>query len=128
MSRASILIYGRDRQLLNTRRLVLEHIGARVLVAEEVSYIAQVEPDKPIDLIILCHSLSKEQCLDALAQARTRWPHIQSLSLISGQYGCQPALADHIADTAKGPQELLRTVAMLIPSEPASPADATEPA
>jgi hypothetical protein len=116
-SPASILLYGRDPQLLYTRRWVLERSGARVWTATDLSDFDQIALDEPIDLIILCHSLLMEECGRALALASKRWPDSQSLVLTWGQSGGQPGFAGQIADAVRGPAFLLQTVAKLIGDE-----------
>jgi hypothetical protein len=116
-SPVSILVYGRDPRLLETRRWVLEHSGARVWMATELSDFDQIAAGKSIDLVILCHSLSMEDCGRALALANTRWPQAQSLVLISEPSDCFPGFSDGVADAGRGPAFLLQTVAKLIGNE-----------
>ena len=117
LSQTSILVYGRDAQLLETRRRVLELSGAHVWMATDISDIVQLGPAVRIDLIVLCHSLSTEQCDQALALAQSRWPQVQTLVLIAGERGCHTGGSDHMADVSRGPAYLLNTVAKLLRQE-----------
>jgi hypothetical protein len=110
----SILVYGLDAALLETRRRVLELSGARVWVATEFFHFDQITRAMEIDLIVLCHSLSTKECDGALALARSRWPQVQSLALLSGQRGCEFGPSEQVVDTAAGPAHLLRTVFRLL--------------
>jgi DNA-binding response OmpR family regulator len=115
-SPASIFVYGRDPQLLETRRWVLERSGARVWTATELSEFDQVASSEAIDLIILCHSLSMEECGRALEMAHSRWPGVQSLLMMS-ELSDRYTVSDQIADVWRGPDYLLQTVAKLIGDE-----------
>jgi hypothetical protein len=113
-TRVSIFLYGRDTQLLETRRWVLERSGARVWSSTEIIGLLQVAGDQQIDLFILCHSLSPEECDNALALAHTRWPQAESLILLAGYCGCHTGASDHVVDTGRGPAYLLETVSKLM--------------
>jgi hypothetical protein len=67
----------------------------------------------PIDLIILCHSMSTEECHRALTLAKTRWPRVQSVVLAWGAYGCEPKPSQQVIDAAQGPARLLETITEL---------------
>jgi hypothetical protein len=113
-SQTSIVICGRDSLLLDTRKWVLERAGTRVFTATDLSDFGRIPSDVSIDLVILCHSLTKEQCSRALALAGTYWPQAQSLVLISGQSGCYTGATKQVADAAQGPANLLHTVTELL--------------
>jgi hypothetical protein len=112
--RRLVLVYGSDPQLLATRRWMLEQAGARVLAATKLSDFSELAPDEAIDLIVFCHSLSKDQCDCAFADAHTRWPEVQILVLVSGSCGCQPRVSDLVADASLGPAYFVQTVAKLL--------------
>jgi DNA-binding NtrC family response regulator len=113
---ASILIYGRDPQLLETRRWVLERSGHRVRTATELSDIAELAPQEQIGLFVLCHTLSMEECGRALALVHTRWDEVKTLVLIAGQCGCWLESSSEVVDTTEGPTKLLHAVANLVGS------------
>jgi hypothetical protein len=114
VSQACILIYGRDRQLLETRRMILGRSGANVWTAAQLADFDQIAPSVSINLIVLCHSLSMEDCGRGLALAHTRWPQIQSVAMISGPNGYNSKSLDRIVEAARGPAYLLQTVTMLL--------------
>jgi hypothetical protein len=120
LAQASILIFGRAPQLLETRRLILERAGARVWTAAELSDIKSIAHAVSIDLVILCHSLSMEQCGRALALASTLWPQVKSLNLSSGCCECNPEISERVVDANRGPAHLLDAVANLIGAEQAN--------
>lgn len=115
----SILVYGRDPQLLETRQWVLERAGYRVSTATELSDIAQLVPLDQICLLILCHTLSMEECGRAIALVHTRWPQVETVVLIAGQTGCRPVSSSEVVDAMEGPVKLLNAVAKLVSSGPA---------
>ena len=114
---ACILIYGRDAQLLDTRRMVLERSGARIWTATNLTDFDRIAGGILIDLIVLCHSLSTEECDHAQALARARWPLIQRLVLVTGQRGCYPDFSEQVVDAGLGPAYLLQTVTKLMSAE-----------
>ena len=118
MSRTfSILLYGRDPQLLETRRLVLEKSGHRVWATMDINQVDRVTELKAIDLLVFCHSLSSKQCDEALALAHGWWPQVKSLVLTAGVAGCSDALSDKVLDAMEGPAKLISAVAQLASPE-----------
>jgi hypothetical protein len=77
----NILLYGRDAGLLNTRRLVLEASGYRVLVAIGFSAVQKAFAESPIDLLILCQTLNHQECSEALALSVSGWTTTRSIVL-----------------------------------------------
>ncbi len=116
-SPALILVYGTDAHLLKTRRWVLERSGACVWTATDLKGFSEVPATEQIDLIILCHSLSMEECGRGLAVAHMRWPRVQSLILTSGVRGCDGGFQDQVADASLGPVYLLKAVSRLVGPE-----------
>jgi CheY-like chemotaxis protein len=109
----SILIYGRDARLLETRKMVLESAGYRVYLASDLSTADQILPEKQVDLLILCHSLSMEDCGRALALTY-HWPMMRSLVLTAGDDGCRENLLSEVILTIDGPPKLVLTVGRLL--------------
>ena len=110
-----ILIYGRDPQLLETRRMVLERTGYTVLTTNALAEIDHTAALHRIDLCILCYSLSMEECGRALALVHSRCPLVKSLVLTSGASGCSSThLLDQVFDAMEGPAKLISTVNQLV--------------
>jgi DNA-binding NtrC family response regulator len=78
---AGILIFGHDAILLETRRLILERAGFQVWIATEATEAVKVLVREPIDLFILCQSLSPDECLPILQTAHTLRPDMKNLIL-----------------------------------------------
>jgi DNA-binding response OmpR family regulator len=77
----SILIYGRDPDLLVTRQLVLQACGYRVCVTSDIKSILKDIELCNVDLLILCHSLSMEECGRMIALTSSLWPAVKILIL-----------------------------------------------
>jgi DNA-binding response OmpR family regulator len=87
---ASILIFGHDATLLETRRLVLKSAGFRVWTAPEATLAIQILLEESIDLFVVCRSLSVEECEAILRTAHTLRPNMKNL-VLSMNSSCTPA-------------------------------------
>ncbi len=68
-----------------------------------------------LDLLILCYTLSMEECGRALASAHSQRATIRSLVLVAGASGCSSMeLADRVFDALDGPAKLVSTVGQLV--------------
>jgi hypothetical protein len=54
----SILLYGQNRRLLQTRQMVLQRSGYRVWVATDQKEIDALSRTETVSLLVLCHSLT----------------------------------------------------------------------
>lgn len=113
----SILLYGRDPQLLDIRGQVLERAGHRVWETTDISQADRLADLKAVDLLIFCHTLSSEQCEHAVELACARWPQVRTLILTAGAAGCPDALSDNVLDAMDGPAKLISKVAQFGPPE-----------
>lgn len=118
----SVLLYGRDPHLLQTRQWVLEASGYQVWTATEIHWVDRITAIASVDLLILCHSLSLEECEHALALTCCRQPRMRKL-LLAADPLCSPAhildkagLLDDVLDTMEGPAKLVSTVEQLVGS------------
>jgi hypothetical protein len=113
-SQASILLYGRDEQLLQSRQLLLQRGGYEVWVATGLAEIDVVSRLERIDLLILCHSLTLEECGRALAFGQSRWPFMKSLILSAVGSWSEAGELPQVFDTTLGPERLLSTLSRLL--------------
>lgn len=106
----SILVYGRDAILLQTRAWILEKAGHRV-----VSTMRELESNplsEPIGLMVLCHTLSPEERRKALLTLATRWPEAKRLQL---RPSSGPVESDvETFNTFEGPRGLLQKLNELL--------------
>ena len=107
---ATVLVFGRDFQLVHTRSLILEKAGFHVRTASSLPDIQQLLPEPTIDVMLLCHSLSSHDCTEALNIVHERWPNIQTIALVSGHSGCGSDSANAVMETTEGPAKLIRAV------------------
>jgi len=107
---ASVLVFGRDFQLVHTRSLILEKAGFHVRTASSLPDIQQLLPEPTIDVMLLCHSLSSHDCTEALNIAHDRWPNIQTIALVSGSSNCGSASTDAVMEATDGPAKLISAV------------------
>ena len=110
----TILIYGRDTGLLQTRRLLLEASGYRVLMATELAEVKRVVGAEGIDLLILCHSLSTAETQEALAvvAAHTHKVHTLIMAAYWGSYSA--GVPDLVLEAMEGPAHLVSAVERLV--------------
>jgi len=107
---ASVLVFGRDHQLVHTRSLILEKAGFHVRTAANLPDIQQLPAQPPIDVMLLCHTLSGDDCDGALAITRDRWPSIQTIAMVSGRSDCGSKSTDASIDASEGPAKLVSAV------------------
>ena len=77
----SILVYGRDPVVLETRRMVLETTGASVVATTGWEQAQQVISNPSLDLLVLCYTLSSEDRQSILQFAQGIRPEITTLVL-----------------------------------------------
>jgi hypothetical protein len=65
-------------------------------------------------LLILCHSLSTDECNVAVALATARWPEIQSLVLDFDGSRMPDGLLGQLLHTMDGPAKLISIVSQII--------------
>jgi hypothetical protein len=75
-----VLCLSRDSNLLGTRRMVLES-RYEVVAAPCLEELQEVTTDHDFDVILLCHTLSSEDCDLATSIARVRWPNAKIVAL-----------------------------------------------
>ena len=107
---ASVLVFGRDYQLVHTRGLILEKAGFRVRTASSLPDIHQLLSEPTMDVMLLCHSLSIQECDEALLLTHERWPHMQTIALVSGSSDCGSQSVDTVIEATDGPAKLITAV------------------
>ena len=78
----SVLIYGHDARTLESRKWVLQSCGYRALSVRTIAALNRVPLTPPIDLLVLCYTLSPKECESAIAHAKLRWPNVKELALV----------------------------------------------
>jgi hypothetical protein len=92
----SVLIYGHDARMLESRKWVLQSCGYRALSVRNIAALDRVPLTPRIDLLVLCSSLNPRECEAAIAHAKLRWPNVKELALVrhSGGRDSSPVLSD----------------------------------
>lgn len=83
---ATILIYGHDPMLLDTRRWVLEKAGFEVLTIAELDRAAEIVTDQPIDLFLLCHTLTVAERHAAVTTISALQPQMKRLIMTTNAH------------------------------------------
>lgn len=113
-SPACILVYGVDALLLETRRLVLARAGFQVCIATTLAEVEGIINIEPIDLLILCHTLSSEECSGALRVSHAMGPKIKTLVLQAQAPTCPAARQEDVFDIFSGPRALVTTAEQIL--------------
>jgi hypothetical protein len=111
----SVLIYGHDARLLESRKWVLQSCGYRALSVRHLAGISRVPATPPIDLLVLCYTLTAKECESAIAQAKLRWPDVKELALVrhNSARDATPLLGD-IQKALDAPTPLVNMVGQLV--------------
>lgn len=114
---ASILVYGRDLSLLESRGWVLEKAGYHFLIALDLEKVKQIAASESIDLLLICHSLSPEDSVEALETLAPIRPGMRHL-LMTANTVVAPALAAKPSVSAfDGPLAMIAAVSRVMGTE-----------
>ena len=113
-NKVSIVVFGHDEHLLATRQWVLQSRGYRVFTVSDASRLATIAPNLPVKLIIVCHSVSAEECAAVMALSTARWPSIEHLVLDADGSRMPDGLLGQLLHTMDGPAKLLSVVNEII--------------
>ncbi len=108
----TILLFGYDRHLLNSRAWLLVRVGHNVLIATNLNQLKLVREN--VDLLILCHTLSPDDRMKAIALLSFRWPNAKRMQL--GLHLLEEAddVDEGSFPTLEGPAKLLHGVDHLL--------------
>jgi hypothetical protein len=110
----SVLIYGHDARLLESRKWVLQSCGYRALSIRNLAGLNRVPQNPQIQLLVLCYTLTAKECESAIAHAKLRWPNVKELALVRYSAGeSAPILAD-VQKALDAPDPLLSMVGELV--------------
>jgi hypothetical protein len=114
-----VVCAGHDEVLLRTRQMVLASRYQAVTVLG-VEQLRALPAEEMFDVVLLCHTLSAEECRRVTEIARTRWPGAKVMAIATEQMGCV-AFADQAVQALEGPRVLFRAIDQLLAAAP-SPA------
>lgn len=109
---AYILMYGVDLPLLASRKLILARNGCKVEITYRFEDFELSLRNRDAELCILCHSLSGDQCMNAIGLIEELSPETRILSLRSWMDEKKFTQSEHIEvlDTFMLPETLIQTV------------------
>ena len=116
----TILLFGRQPDLLDSRRWVLETRGYRVVVANSLVEMASLPKDPPVRVALLCHLLTPAERTAASALAATRWPGSVTHALTQASR-TPTGILGQLMHTSDGPTDLVAMVRTLLHEEPMAP-------
>lgn len=111
--RSLLLCLSSDRDLLEIRRRVLA-TRYDVVPLSSLMDLKTVSSERLVDVLVLCHTLSGEECAIASAVARGRWPGIKILSIVTPYNSCQSSDVDGQVGSLDGPEELFEAIGWLL--------------
>jgi hypothetical protein len=112
----TILVYGNEEMLVTTRQLILEKVGYEVFSATRFASALVALVNEPINVLLLCQSLSDEERRAILETARAIKPDIKTV--VFGFDGLEIVADNEVAFTPRnGPATLVNTIDRLIHSE-----------
>ena len=113
----SVLIYGHDARLLESRKWVLQSCGYRALSVRHLADLNRVPLIPAVDLLVLCYTLVPRECESAIAHAKLRWPNVKELALVRYNANAAreiPSVLPDIQKTLDAPDPLLSMVGQLV--------------
>ena len=114
MQPVSILLYGQDARLVETRAWVLEKEGFRVLTALQLLDLQTVGMEEPVHLFLLCDSLDGEARSRALSLIHSSWPHAKRLVLAPVSLPVEIEPTEEVFPAMEGLGKLVRAIRTLI--------------
>jgi len=117
----SILLYGPDQSKLEARRRVLNAIGHQVWIATNLLEVHKIVCNVPrLDLLVLSHSFSKQECGRAITLAHARWPSTRTCVLSAANSASSAEVTVDVKDALRGPARLGSRLEMLVAGESSS--------
>ena len=111
-----VLCLSRDHRLLQTRQMVLASRYSAIAVGN-VAELSALPADLHLDVVLLCHTLSKDESELAARIARERWPGVRILTL-SAERSNPSTYADGTIRGLDGPRRLLQAIDGLVRAHP----------
>jgi hypothetical protein len=118
VSAPCVLIFGHDTGLLVTRQLLLEREGCLVHVVRWVKEFRACVLGQAFELILLCQSLSPDECESASKFAREYAPTTRLLLMFTRVGKCIPEHADVLLDSLAGPKVFVETARRMLATAP----------
>jgi DNA-binding NarL/FixJ family response regulator len=108
-----LICYGHDEMLQYTRKCILER-EFLVESCSEISRLAEILAEGPVDVVVLCHSVPEGECEEAIELSRATWPDVKVLVLRAGTNADCSVHSDKTMECLEGPPVLLYKVHSLL--------------
>jgi DNA-binding NtrC family response regulator len=109
----TILVYGNDAMLVATRRLILSEAGYNVLTAAGFAEAMLILVNQPIDLLVLCQSLTDEERRGIFETAHSINPEIKT-AVLRHEGVDLPLESGEIVEGLEGPASLLGAIGRIL--------------
>jgi hypothetical protein len=117
----SILLYGPDQNKLEARRRVLNAIGHQVWIATNLVGVHQIVSNvRRLDLLVLSHSFSRQECGRAIALTHSLWPSTRTCILSAANSSSPSEVTVDVMDALRGPARFGSRLEMLVAGESSS--------
>ena len=114
MASSSILVYGRDQRLLETRSLVLAQAGFRVSIVMGLEEAEAIVAAEPVRVMVLCHTLSPEERVRALVAAKRLRPAVKRMVMTADALTVPDEGQEETLSVYDGPHQLILSVRRLV--------------
>lgn len=116
----TILLFGRQPELFDPHRWVLESRGYGVATATSLVEMASLPKDPVIRVVLLCHLLTPAERTAATTLAATRWPGVTT-RVLSQTTRMPSGILGRLMHTSDGPADLIGMVRTLLREESPAP-------
>jgi hypothetical protein len=114
----SILLYGPDQHKLEVRQRVLNTIGRQVWIAKNLLEVNKIVSNVPrLDLLVLSHSFSKQECGRAIALTHSRWPSTRTCVLSAANSRSSAEATVDVMEALRGPARFGSQLEKLVAGE-----------
>ncbi len=110
----TVLIYGHDPLLLQTRRRILEQAGYTAWAAEVLDEVDSIITTNAVGLLIVCQTLSDEEGEAAITLAHQIRPEMKMLVMSLTRQRLLKTAQETPFNVSTGPRNLLDTVQKLM--------------
>ena len=107
---ARVLCFGKDKPLVETRGKVLQHAGFLLTLATNLDEYEALLRDTEFDLVVLCHSLSLNECESAAQYVHQVQPYARTLVLKAMKRGCSDSFIEETIEALRGPHALINKI------------------
>ena len=123
MTRIAENVQGKPLLLCLSSLAELRFLRERVLstryAVTSIATLAELEAlpeSSAFALLVLCHSITYRECLDAMEAAHRRWPAVKVLVITAPFAGCQWQGVDAWVNGVDGPKAMFATIDELLDS------------